>query len=132
MQNGLRFYLIHESGQYLEGEWMLTPAKRDPQGEGSDVTYKQRYALQAITGLVADEDDDGHAASTPARTAPAKPAARELDRAKNNLRAAIKAAGITGTAAKEYSWVATATDADLDKIRGLTEALGMGKVAKSV
>lgn len=61
--NGLRWYLIHESGQCLEGEWMLTPKERSPQAEGSDVTYKRRYAEMAITGLVADEDDDGNAAT---------------------------------------------------------------------
>lgn len=130
-QNGLHFYLIHESGQYIEGQWLLTPAKKDPQGEGSDTTYKQRYALQAITGLVADDDDDGQAASMPPR-APAKTkATSELDQAKDRLRKAIKAAGITGAAAQEYSWVATATDADLDRILGLAEALSMGTVVHS-
>ncbi len=71
--NGLHFYLIHESGQYLDGEWLLTPAKRDPQGEGADTTYKRRFGEMAITGLVADEDDDGHAASRPAPQQRAQP-----------------------------------------------------------
>ena len=62
-QNGLKFWLIHESGQYITGEWLLTPAKRDPQGEGADTTYKRRFGEMAITGLVADDDDDGHSAS---------------------------------------------------------------------
>ena len=82
IQNGLHFYLIHSSGQYLDGQWVLTPAKRDPQGEGADTTYKRRFGEMAITGLVADEDDDGHRASyrppaaelTPPKQAPkAKP-----------------------------------------------------------
>lgn len=64
-QNGLKFWLIHESGQHITGEWLLTPAKRDPQGEGADTTYKRRFGEMAITGLVADDDDDGHAASRP-------------------------------------------------------------------
>jgi len=76
-KNGLRFYLIHESGQYLDGVWLLTPAKHDPQGEGSDVTYKRRYGEMAMTGLVADEDDDGNAASArgyqPAKRSVLKP-----------------------------------------------------------
>jgi hypothetical protein len=71
-QNGLHFYLIHTSGQYLEGQWLLTPAKRDPQGEGADTTYKRRFGEMAITGLVADEDDDGHYASQPRPQAAAK------------------------------------------------------------
>lgn len=63
-KNGLRFYLIHESGQYISGEWQLNPVKDDPQGEGSDITYKRRYGDMAITGQVAEEDDDGNAASS--------------------------------------------------------------------
>lgn len=62
-KNGLKFFLIHESGQYISGEWQLNPVKQDPQGEGSATTYMRRYGDMAITGLVADEDDDGNAAS---------------------------------------------------------------------
>lgn len=71
-QNGLHFYLLHASGQYLEGQWLLTPAKHDPQGEGADTTYKRRFGEMAITGLVADDDDDGHYASQPRPQAVAK------------------------------------------------------------
>lgn len=82
-RNGLRFLLIHKSGQFIEGQWMLTPAKQDSQGEGGDVTYKRRFGEMALVGLVADEDDDGNSVSRtapqlvgkrPAQTAPAKPA----------------------------------------------------------
>ena len=62
-KNGLKFYLMHESGQFLSGEWMLNPVKNDPQAEGSATTYLRRYGDMAITGMVADEDDDGNAAS---------------------------------------------------------------------
>lgn len=81
--NGLRFILLHKSGEFLSGVWMLNPAQNTPQGEGADTTYKRRFGIQAVTGLVADEDDDGHAASRPApqvvgkrpaQTAPANPA----------------------------------------------------------
>lgn len=65
-RNGLRFLLIHASGQFIDGEWMLTPAKPDSQGEGGDVTYKRRFGEMALVGLVADEDDDGNAVSRPA------------------------------------------------------------------
>lgn len=63
VQNGLHFILIHKSGQTIEGEWLLTPSKNDSQGQGADVTYKRRFGEMAMTGLVADEDDDGNAAS---------------------------------------------------------------------
>lgn len=56
-------YLIHESG-----EWMAYPPiempvpKQDPQGVASASTYARRYALQAVAGVVGDEDDDGESA----------------------------------------------------------------------
>lgn len=67
LTNGLRFMLIHTSGQWIGGEWELNPAQPTPQGEGADVTYKRRFGMQSITGLVADDDDDGHSASVPAQ-----------------------------------------------------------------
>lgn len=57
--------LLHKSGQYLGSELEMIPTKMDPQGIGSAITYARRYALMAIIGLVAEEDDDGNAASTP-------------------------------------------------------------------
>jgi hypothetical protein len=71
-QNGLRFILLHASGQYIDGEWLLTPAKNDSQGQGADTTYKRRYGEMGITGAVADDDDDGHYASQPRPVAAAK------------------------------------------------------------
>ena len=55
--------LMHKSGQWVSSELFLTPAKSDPQGVGSAITYGRRYALAAMVGVVADEDDDGNAAS---------------------------------------------------------------------
>lgn len=55
--------LMHSSGQWLESSLTMKPAKADPQGVGSAVTYGRRYSLAAILGLVADEDDDGNAAT---------------------------------------------------------------------
>jgi uncharacterized protein YqgV (UPF0045/DUF77 family) len=57
--------LIHQSGQYIENAMLLHLPKQDPQGQGSAVTYARRYAYMAILGLVADDDDDGNAASHP-------------------------------------------------------------------
>lgn len=57
--------LMHQSGQWIAGRLKMTPAKNTPQGIGSCITYARRYALMAITGLVADEDDDGNMASAP-------------------------------------------------------------------
>lgn len=69
-QSALRTLLIHESGQLLEDVQPLLLAKQDPQGQGSAITYARRYGVMAVLGLVADEDDDGNAASQ--QTAPYK------------------------------------------------------------
>lgn len=59
----LRTRLIHESGETIEDVMLLLPGKTDPQGQGAALTYARRYALTAMLGLAADEDDDGNAAS---------------------------------------------------------------------
>lgn len=59
--------LIHESGEWVGGRYPVRPVKQDPQSEGSALTYARRYALMSLVGI-APEDDDGHAASQPART----------------------------------------------------------------
>lgn len=55
--------LLHSSGEWVSGSFYMPVAKRDPQGYGSAATYARRYALQAICGVVGDEDDDGNEAS---------------------------------------------------------------------
>lgn len=65
--------LVHESGEYITGSLFLKPTKNDPQGYGSAITYGRRYAMAAILGIVADEDDDANAASEPRTTNPPSP-----------------------------------------------------------
>ena len=56
--------LIHtESNEYIEDTMLLSAVKVDPQAQGSAITYARRYALVTVLGVVADEDDDGEAAS---------------------------------------------------------------------
>ena len=55
--------LFHSSGQFISSTAMLHLVKNDPQAHGSAITYMRRYAYMSILGLVADEDDDGNAAS---------------------------------------------------------------------
>ena len=65
--------IVHAaSGEYMESTYTMHPAKNDPQGEGSRITYQRRYALGAVLGLNIDEDDDGNKASQPAKQQPAK------------------------------------------------------------
>ena len=59
----------------IVGYYPVQPTKADPQGYGSAMTYARRYALQAIVGVAADDDDDGNAASV----APSKPSAPARD-----------------------------------------------------
>ena len=49
--------LIHTSGQWLEHEFTLPMVKGDPQAAGSAITYARRYALQALFGIPAVDDD---------------------------------------------------------------------------
>lgn len=56
--------VLHTSGQFLRSYYPVRPAKNDPQGVGSAITYARRYAYQAMLGIAPHgEDDDGNAAS---------------------------------------------------------------------
>lgn len=66
-------FYIHESGELSAGKVFVPADKKNAQGYGSANSYARRYALQTAFGL-ATEDDDGNAASAPAKAAPAKPA----------------------------------------------------------
>lgn len=59
----LRYELMHvPSGEYERGVFPLLGTT--PQQHGSAMTYARRYALLAVTGIAAeDEDDDGEAAT---------------------------------------------------------------------
>ena len=60
---GLTTILMHESGEWIESDYLMKPVKDDPQGRGSCITYQRRYALSSILGLNIDEDDDGNVAT---------------------------------------------------------------------
>jgi hypothetical protein len=60
----LKYRLAHApSKEFDEGEMKLLLSKGDPQGQGSAITYARRYALVSVLNLVADDEDDGNAAS---------------------------------------------------------------------
>lgn len=64
--NKEQMYLVtilgHASGQYIKSKLPLLLTKFDPQSQGSAITYARRYALSAMIGICADEDDDGERA----------------------------------------------------------------------
>lgn len=57
--------LLHVSGEYIESNLFMPLVKNDPQATGSAITYARRYALSAIVGIVADDDDAESAMSRP-------------------------------------------------------------------
>lgn len=64
----LRTLLLHSSGQTLDcGTLAADVDLTNCQKAGSAISYFRRYALAAISQTVADEDDDGNAASAPRR-----------------------------------------------------------------
>lgn len=64
--------LCHSAGAMLKSE-MFIDLKQTPQSLGSNLTYYRRYALSAILGVAADEDDDGQMAQTSKPTYQPKP-----------------------------------------------------------
>lgn len=50
-------------GEWIRAHFSIPVTKQDAQGYGSATTYAKRYALAAALGVVADDDDDGNAAS---------------------------------------------------------------------
>lgn len=54
--------IVHETGERIDTTMKLMLDKATAQGQGSAITYARRYALCAMLGLVADEDDDGQRA----------------------------------------------------------------------
>lgn len=70
---GVQTMLLHESGEYIEGDPLfMTPYKmikggnyevaHDAQSAGSLISYLRRYSYQAILNLNTGEDDDGNEA----------------------------------------------------------------------
>jgi hypothetical protein len=68
--------LLHDSGQWLEASARMNPAKNDPQGMGSAITYFRRYCQTSMLNI-AQTDDDANTASQPSKpklaSAPADP-----------------------------------------------------------
>lgn len=58
--------ILHTSGQWIESRPLRLPSGGDAQSHGSAITFARRYQLLAQLGL-ATEDDDGAAASKPAK-----------------------------------------------------------------
>lgn len=66
----LRTELRHASGASVGSSFPLTRVPESPQQLGSLLTYLRRYALTALLGVAAEEDDDGAQAAQPEPTKP--------------------------------------------------------------
>lgn len=56
-------YIMHTSGQWMMSSFSMVSNDRKPQAIGATITYARRYALGAMLGMVAEEDDDGNSGS---------------------------------------------------------------------
>jgi hypothetical protein len=56
---------LAHAGEWMMSHFSLPVQKQDAHGYASGTTYAKRIALSAAVGVVADEDDDGNAASAP-------------------------------------------------------------------
>lgn len=63
--------IMHTSGQWMSSVSSCPINKQDAQGVGSAITYLRRYSLSAVCGI-AQEDDDGNAATDGPRLPHAK------------------------------------------------------------
>jgi hypothetical protein len=134
----LTTWLIHKSGQYINDTMALHLAKNDPQGQGSALTYARRYSYMSVLGLVADEDDDGNAASRPkAPAAPKKawtpPEEPAIDITENEgiktetlgkIVNALKMKGVTAPADQTAVGTALAKGKGAETMRDLSEGQG--------
>lgn len=88
-EHGMTTIIIHPaSGEWISSTYFMRPAKDDPQGEGSCITYQRRYALGSCLGLNIDIDDDGNKASEPEKEKDERPwlNAKQLDTALTRIR----------------------------------------------
>lgn len=104
---GLNYQLVHTAtGDVVASGIYPLPSNGTPQNYGSAITYARRYVLLAVTGAVADQDDDGNAASLnvpqPNPQRATTPPAGEYERRVAAATAAIK--GTSNLAALQEIW----------------------------
>jgi hypothetical protein len=72
---GVSTMLMHSSGQWIEGEYLLPLEKVTPQGAGAAITYARRYGLVSLCGIP-QIDLDAEDISVQAPVVPEPPAKR--------------------------------------------------------
>lgn len=123
VQEGVRVTttLIHSSGEWMRDRLTMPVEKRTAHGVGSAITYARRYALQAMVGIAAGDDDDGNEASGVNKDAPKEDGRREAPRqqaAKTSRTEDVKAKLAAKTEEAPGSWKRLV---ELGAMYGLTE-----------
>ncbi len=78
----LDYKLLHTSGDSLEGRMRLMVSQPNSQQMGSAITYARRFAICAVVGITADEDDDGtQATKAPYKKPEPKPLPTKVEEA---------------------------------------------------
>lgn len=73
---GVSTILMHESGEWISSEFSMPIPKLSFQEAGGGITYARRYALQAICGITAEDDDGNGVTSAERSQGQARPAAK--------------------------------------------------------
>ena len=92
---GVQTVITHESGEYIEFDWLYLDARpiikggakgqATSQSQGSAVTYGRRYSLSSAFGIASEVDDDGNEASGNHQyQEPAEPADKVKPKAANS------------------------------------------------
>lgn len=108
----LAYSLRHASGESIDGRYPLPSANQPAQQLGSAITYARRYALLAVTGVAAGDDDDG-ASAPPASSRPAERHEASWDPAEQEM--------------LRDGWMAEIAAADNDALTSIGKSIGRAK-----
>jgi hypothetical protein len=108
---GVSTMIMHSSGQWVQGEYLLPMDKITAQGAGSAITYARRYALQAMAGIPT-VDDDAEAAMFRGQPVAQEPPQKRVSK---TLVQSVVALVISSQASEETSELVEAL-AELDEI----------------
>jgi len=107
---GVSTMLMHSSGQWIEGEYLLPLEKVTPQGAGAAITYARRYGLVSLVGIPqVDLDAEDISVQVPAVVEPPQ------KRVSKTLVQSVVALVISSQASEETSELVEAL-AELDEI----------------
>jgi hypothetical protein len=71
--------LLHSSGEWIAGEYPISPVMNTPQSLGASMTFGRRFSLMAIAGIAPVDDDGNEASKKDEPEKKAKPAAPKAE-----------------------------------------------------